>query len=178
MTEDIVLDSGSTGFFPAVEISDGTFNPIPGARRKGVSDPEAYQIADVVKDAAQAMNALYDDSNIGSASYTFISQLRDDIQSAIAQSFDEDDDETQFRSDVGIDFDFQNGLEGVFDYSKAEKNQFLHALRQQIADVEDLFLGPGAQDGFLENLIEVLRQAASDMNAEFGSVGIFVDVIA
>lgn len=178
MTSDIVLNSGSTSFFPALEIADGTFTPTPGARRKGVSDPEAHEIADAVRDAADAMNALYDDSNLGIMSYEFISGLRDDIQGAIALFFEEDDDETQFRSDVGIDFNFQNGMEGVFNYSRTKEGQFLHSLRQQIAQVEDLFLGPEAQDGFIENLIEVLRQAESDLNGELGTVGQFVDVMA
>ena len=178
MIEDIVLDSGTTGFFPAIEITDATYTPIAGARRKGVSDPEAYEISDAVRDAADAMNALYDNSNLGTMSYEFISGLRDDIQGAIALFFEEEDDETQFRSDVGIDFNFQNGLEGVFNYSRTKEGQFLHSLRQQIAQVEDLFLGPEAQDGFIENLIEVLKQAESDLSGELGSVGQFVDVMA
>ena len=176
---DIVLSSGSTGFFPALEISDGTYYPSPGSRRKGVSDPEAYEISEAVRDAADAMNTLYDNSNLGTMSYEFISELRGDIQTAIAQYFgDEDEEETQYISDVGIDFNFQNGLEGVFNYSRTKEGQFIHSLRQQIAQVEDLFLGPEAQDGFIENLIEVLRQAESDLSGELGSVGQFVDVMA
>ena len=48
----LVLNSGGTGFFSAVEISDGTYNPTQGFWKRGVFPQAAEQIADAVQDVA------------------------------------------------------------------------------------------------------------------------------
>ncbi len=77
---ELVLDSGETGFFSASRISDGAYSPTdlsPHHRQSsGLSRRKARQIANAMKDVAMAMNAILGDSNSRAAHETDTSVTR------------------------------------------------------------------------------------------------------
>jgi len=103
--------------------------------------------------------------------------VRNDIRSAVSATFNSEG--PQFNTDVGIQFDFQNTSEGVFNFSQADQRQLETALEtsEGQASVRSVFLG-SESDGLLNRLHAVLTTAESALEKEVGSTGIFLNTSA
>ena len=177
---ELVLESGETGFFSALEISDGTYHPTQASgSRKGISQSHASQIAHAVEDVAEALNALFKETQSGPTD-AFLTQLREDIQSAISKSFDSEG--SRFQTKFGVNFDFRSTARRIFDFSLSERSQLVSALtdKNQVREVRRLFFGAPSleEDGLVERLTSALKQAESDLKAKVRSAGLFLDVWA
>jgi hypothetical protein len=181
----LVLNSGGTGFFPAVEISDGIYNPTQGSQLlgKGVSDEDIHRTADAVKDAARALNALFADLRSESTPDPFLTQLQNDIQSTVSKTLNTKG--SLFRTNFGVHFDFfdyRNKRQEVFDFSLSNRDQLVSSLQtsQGMDEVRNLFFGADSStaDGLVERLITLLNRAESDLKAKLKSSGSLVDLVA
>ncbi len=180
-SQELVLDSGETGFFSALEISDGTYHPTQASwGRKGMSQSYAYKIADAFQDIAKALKALFEKPEFGAVPEAFLMHLRQDIQTAISESFVSE--ESHFKTKFGIEFDFRDTARHIFDFSENERSRLLSALtnKRQVREIGNLFFGtpPQETDGLVERLIATLKQAESDLDMTIGSAGLLLNAWA
>jgi len=103
--------------------------------------------------------------------------VRNDIRSAVSATFNSEG--PQFNTDVGIQFDFQNTSEGVFNFSQADQRQLETALEtsEGQASVRSVFLG-SESDGLLNRLHDILSAAEFRLLEETGSNSIFLNTLA
>jgi len=180
--QELVLDSGQTEFFSALEISDGTYHPTQASvGRKGMSEIYAYQVADVFQDVADNMKALFEAPEAGAPSNAFLVSLKQDTKKAISESFESE--ASHFKTNFGLDFDFRKMSKRIFDFSDKERSRLLSALthKRQFREIKNLFFGPSPLkvDGLVERLRDTLKQAESDLEIKLGSAtGLFLDAWA
>jgi hypothetical protein len=177
----IILDSGVTGFFPALEISDGTYQPTRGSGGfKGMPQWYAFQFAHAVRDVAEALNALFDEPESGAGLDAFLKQLRRKIQTAVQKSFDSD--ESHFETDFGVKFDFRDTKKSFFDFSEEDLNRLASSLihNNHVRDIRNLFLGKYnlKGNGLVTRLTETLKNADSDLEMTLEGRGSLIDVWA
>jgi hypothetical protein len=180
-SQELVLDSGETGFFSALEISDGTYHPTQtSGRKEGMSQRYAYQVSDAVQDVAEALNALFEAPESGAVPGAFLMQLRQDLQTAISESFDSDG--PQFKTKFGIEFDFRDTARHIIDFSEYDQSRLMSALthKRQVLEIGNLFFGtPSLEtDGLVERLRAALKQTESDLEIMLGSAGLLLDAWA
>ena len=180
-SQELVLDSGETGFFSALEITDGTYHPTQGSGgRKGMSERYAYQVADTVQDIAGAMNALFEEPESGAVPDVFLMQLRQDIQTAISESFDSEG--PHFKTKFGLEFDFRDTARRILDFSQYDRSRLMSTLthKRQVREIGNLFFGTPSlkTDGLVERLTAALEQAESDLEITLGQAGSLLDAWA
>ncbi|MGD2184476.1 MAG: hypothetical protein PVI71_00050 [Desulfobacterales bacterium] len=209
----LILDSGTTNFFPAVEISDGTYEPVnetiqiqtggvdavntsdlvaeyaetynteltatmeanQDAPATSVATGNAKMLGKLVSVMADSMNALFDGSAVTLSSGVETEAVRNELRSAVASWFDSEG--SQFNTDFGIGFDFDKTKESVFKFSPADQSRFESALTnpQSAAAVRQALFGTES-DGLFNQLHSALTTAATGMEAEADSTGLFLDV--
>ena len=177
--EPLTISSGTTGFFSAVEISEGSYDPTQGDRsRIGVGVNNAFDIAATVAEAATLLNAVLVTEAENETTEAFISQFRTDIQGAVSSAFD--DEGPMFRTSFGIRLEFLEDGSDVFKFSVTEKQRLVSALDRQADDVYDLLIGadPTEQPGLVENLLGVARDAETALDKKLESTEPLVDVRA
>ncbi len=172
---DLVLDSNGTEFFAAVNVAEDTYEPTIA---RGVTESRAEAVGDAVASFADTLNALFDRSANGLGDSTFLSSVRNDVQIAIGDVFNEDG--PRFRTDYGITFDFREEADEVVSFNWAARARMENMLRTggRGADVYELFLGgtSAAASGVDEELSQVLQSAQSDIDSLLGPVGNYLDL--
>jgi hypothetical protein len=145
-----------------------------------MSERHAYQVADTVEDVAGALNALFEEPESGAAPDGFLVQLRQDIQTAISESFDSEG--SHFKTKFGLAFDFRDTASRVFDFSEYDRSRLVPALthKTQVREVGNLFFGtPSLEtEGLVERLTAALEQAESDLELTLGQAGSLLDAWA
>ena len=172
---DLTVDSNGTNFFAAVNVTEDTYNPTIA---RGVTESRAEVVGDAVASFAEALNHLFDRSGDGLSDSTFLSSIRNDVQIAVGDVFNEDG--PRFRTDYGITFDFREEADEVVSFNWAARARLENSLRTggRGADVYELFLGGNSQvsRGIEARLDEVLQAAQSDIDAFLGPLGTNLDV--
>jgi hypothetical protein len=172
---DLVLDSNGTEFFAALNVVEDTYDPTIA---RGVTESRAEAVGDAVASFADTLNALFDRSANGLGDSTFLSSVRNDVQIAIGDVFNEDG--PRFRTDYGITFDFREEADEVVSLNWAARARMETMLRTggRGADVYELFLGgtSAAARGIDEELSQVLQSAQSDIDSLLGPVGNYLDL--
>ena len=127
---------------------------------------------------AEALNHLFDRSGDGLGDSTFLSSVRNEVQIAIGDVFN--DDGPRFRTDYGVTFDFREEADQVVSFNWAARARMENMLRTggRGADVYELFLGgaSAASRGIEEQLSQVLQSAQRDIDSLLGSVGNYLDM--
>jgi hypothetical protein len=172
---DLELDSNGTSFFEAVNVASGTYEPyVP----RGTTESRAEAVGDAVASFADTLNHLFDRSNNGLTDSTFLSSVRNDVQIALGDVFNEDG--SRFRTDYGITFDFREEADQVVSFNWAARARMENMLRTggRDAEIYDLFLGGNstAARGIDEQLSQVLQSAQSDMDSVLGPLGNYLDL--
>lgn len=180
-SQELILDSGSTGFFPALDISNGTYQPQQASGRlKGMPQWYAFQFAHAVQDVAEALNNLFDEPESGDVLDEFLKQLRNNIETAIQKSFDSD--QSHFETQFGIEFDFLDTKKPFFDFSDSDLNRLASSLihNQHVRQIRSLFFGKYNQngDGFATRLTEALKYAESDLEMTLEGRGLLTNIWA
>ena len=181
--DQLVLDSNGTGFFTALEITDGTYEQSQGTAisntlRKGVSPHRAAEFVRALRDVGEALNPLFDNRHLQGDPGPFLNQLRADFQSTIADIFGVDG--PRFRSKFGIQFDFSPSSNKVFNLrlSGIEHNLLTNTLRENPTRANQLLFGsPTAEDdGLIESVVTVLEKAEKDLRDKLGDSGTVIDI--
>ena len=170
------IDSGTTGFFPVLQIADGSYFPKRG--RSGVSTTHASRVAESVESVSKAFNALYDDPRFGSSPISLLERLRSDMERAVSDAFG--DTGPRFGTGFGVGFDFRPYAHEIFEFSAGDKRSLASTLRTGLGDVHDLFLGQDSSvpSGLVEKLTAVLNEAESNTQSLLGFRGHSIDVLA
>ena len=178
--EDLVLDSGTTGFFGELTINDDTYVSTPGqaaksARPGGVNQQDRRHVADVIANVSRALNDLFENTDSNSVD-TSLEAFRDEVYKAIGESFDAEG--TEFETDFGINFDFDPDAKQVFRFSAGNRDKLRSQLKSSsgaAAFREFLFGNAEKQDSLVERLTAVAKQFERDIAVQLRSVGILVD---
>ena len=201
--DEMTLDSGATGFFSALQITDGTYSAQTEiSESEGVSAAFAHEtvsaldgsiqesgqpqavsatntrmLSTLVNVMSKSMNALFDDSALASSPVDMLESVRTEIYNAVAETFDSEG--PQFNTDVGINLDFNAPNGKVFQFSQDDQQHFESAMAtaEGRAVVSDLFLG-SESEGLLDRIHAALSTAGFSSETEGGSTGLFVDIFA
>ncbi len=163
----IELSDGSANFFSALGIDPGTYAPTV-TKRGGAA--RARDATTLMKDAADALNGLYRRS----AQSPAVLGVRTDLQTIIGDAFD--NAAGVLRTDFGISFDFRGQSGPTLAFFANEQARFMNALRVRPNDVRDFFFQPrtGAERGLIDEIVQRLEIAESQIKQTLGSVGLFV----
>jgi hypothetical protein len=184
--QSLVLNSGSTGFFAALNMVDGTSVSSSGTResldKTVMPGTRAKRISNSIEDFAKAFNAIFDDSKIlaeeDSSLEEFLEEVRSDLKSAVQEGFGST--MTDVDSGFGIAFDFGAAANRVFDFSLLDKMDLVKKLSKEGSDVNELFFGLNRKDddGLIEKILNSLETHEEFLKDVRGTTGVFVDVTA
>jgi hypothetical protein len=204
----LILDSGTTNFFPALEIADDTYNSendqlqasgvsvaeisnllvesaIAGSSDRGDQEFRAKEVD--VADAEMLgalVNVIADSMNAlfdDAAFRSSPSTMLEGFRNEIrsAVSATFDSEGPQFDTDVGIHFDFQDTSEGVFNFSQADQRRLATALTTPEGQASVRNMFFGSEsNGLLNRLHAVLTAAVSALENQVGSTALFVKTLA
>jgi len=180
------LDSGTTGFFSALNLVDGTSESSFGTRESQdktvMPRTRATRIADAFEDFASAYNVLFDENKIqaeeDSSLEDFLETLRGDLKKAVQGGFGST--MTDVDSGFGIAFDFGSTANRVFDFSLLDKMDFVKKLSEEGNEVNELFFGLNRKDddGLIEKILNSLETHEDFLKDIRGTTGVFVDTSA
>jgi len=184
--QSLVLNSGSTGFFAAVNMVDGTSESSFGSRespdKNVMPGARATKIANAIEDFTKAFNAIFDDSKIlaeeDSSLEEFLETLRSDLKSSVQEGFGST--MTEVDSGYGIAFDFTTSANRIFDFTLLDKMDLVKKLTKEGSDVNELFFGLNRKDddGLIEKILNSLETHEKFLKDIRGTTGVFVDVSA
>ncbi len=184
--QSLVLNSGTTGFFTALNMVDGTSESSFGNRESLdetiMPRTRAIRIASAIEDFANAFNVLFDENIIqaeeDSSLEDFLGDLRDDLKAAVQGGFGST--MTDVDSGYGIAFDFGSTANRVFDFSLLDKMDFVKKLTEEGNDVNELFFGLKRKDddGLIEKILNSLETHEDFLKDIRGTTGVFVDTSA
>jgi hypothetical protein len=186
-TDNLVISSGTTGFFSALNISDSTYEPVrqigtSDMKKTAMSNTKVRSIADSIERAAEAFSNVFDEKKTGSSSDSdieeFIDILRSDFKSVILAAFDSGSN--TLDTDFGIKFDFSSAAARVFDFSSVEQNKLIDNLLKGGQSVNDLLFGKRSKqdDGLVEKMQDFLVSTEETLKDLLGTTGAFVDELA
>jgi hypothetical protein len=186
-TDNLVINSGTTGLFVALNISDSTYEPVSqigtsDMKKTAMSNTKVRSITDSIKTAAEAFSNIFDEKKTGSSSDSdieeFIDIIRSDFKSVILEAFESGSN--TLITDFGIKFDFSSAADRVFDFSTVEQNTFINYLLKGDQSVNDLFFGKRSKqdDGLVEKMLDFLQSTEEALKELLGTTGTFVDKLA
>jgi hypothetical protein len=184
--QSLELDSGTTGFFTALNmvegISESSFGTRESLDRTVMPEARARRIAEVIEDFAVAFNRLFDKRKLqaekDSPFEDFLEALRNDLKSAVQEGFEST--MTDVDSGYGLAFDFGSTANRVFDFTLLDKMDFVKKLSKEGSEVNELFFGSSGKDddGLIEKILASLETHEEFLKDVRGTTGVFVDVSA
>jgi regulator of replication initiation timing len=147
-----------------------------------MSKTKAAKIADLFKDAADALNHLFDKKKIKSSPNSdleaFVSEIRSNLESAVSEGFDSTS--STLQTDYGISFDFGVSARRIVDFTPLDQNELIRRLTTDGGPVDELFYSNKNRDndGLLEKMLKALKTSESDLKDILGTSGIFVNTKA
>jgi|GEM_PF-2053597 len=205
--EPIVLDSGETNFFAALQIEEGTHVPTVqetrsssyvGAAALALSNvvnfdsgrvsrqssgedvgtnADSQMMATMVNLTADSMNSLFDDANFENKPSATVRNVRNEIRAAISSAFGNGG--PTFGTDVGVEVDFSNDRSKVMKVDQERIGNVMSKKDGASAMHSALFGNGNGPKGLLGALDEGLNNAMADLNSNLGSSsGVFLDISA
>lgn len=201
----LVPDSGTTNFFPALGISDGTYNSEMDLLQAGAVDvvntpgfmaeyfktfnsggssseseestaaaPDAKILGTLVRMVAGSLNAMFNDSAFTSPPSALTAAVRQDIHDAVTSWYDSEG--PRFKTDFGIRFDFSAEDKNIFNFSGDDQRLFEAAVSNPEGrpSVQQGLFGADP-DGLFTRLHAATTHAASRLEIDVGSTGLFLD---
>ena len=185
-TYNALTDIIQSGAFNVVNTPDllveyvNTYNAQPSEQdveATPVTAADAKMLGTLVNIIAGSMNALFSDAPFTTASAGKTEEVRNNIRSAVAASFDSEG--PRFKTDFGISFDFEKTDEKVFNFTPDDRPRFEAAVTspQGLASVRNTLFGqePG---GLFTRLHAALTEATSNLELEDRSTGLYLDILA
>ncbi|MBI5665248.1 MAG: hypothetical protein HZC49_09255 [Nitrospirae bacterium] len=147
-----------------------------------MSKTKAGKIADLFKEASDALNNLFDEKKIKSSSDSdlekFISEIRKNLKAAVSEGFDSTS--STLQTDYGITFDFGVSARRIVDFTSLDRNDLIRKLSTDGGPVEELFYSNKNRDndGLFEKMLKAVQTSESDLKDILGTSGVFVDTTA
>lgn len=203
----LILESGTTNFFSALEITDGTYNSVIDLiHAHGVSE---VQISNLLVESLTADRANNSDQTAASGVVSGAdAHMLGTMVNIIAESMNALFDDSAFRSsptamleqvrndirgavstafgskgpsfetDFGININFEKPSEGVFNFSQDDQAQLGNALTTPEGLTSVQNMFLGGESGgLLGQMHSVMTAAESGLENEVGSTGLFLDVM-
>jgi len=203
----LVLDSGTTNFFPALGISDGTYNSEKDLLQVGAVDvvntpgfmaeylktvnsgggdsesgkstanaPDAKILGTLVRMVAGSLNAMFNDPEFTSPPSAVTAAARQDIRDAVTTWLDSKG--PRFKTDFGIRFDFSDEDKNIINFSEDDQRLFEAAVSQpeERTSIQQGLFGT-EPDGLFTRLHAATTSAASRLEIDVGSTGLFIDTL-
>jgi hypothetical protein len=204
----LVIDSGTTNFFPALEISDGTYdaeNDVLQASGVSIAEISGALVESVIAETTDRGDQEFRAREVNAVDAEMLGTLVHVIANSMNALFDDtvlrsspstmledfrkeirsavsatfDSEGPQFNTDVGIQFDFQNTREKVFSFSEADQHRLATALTTPEGQASVSNLFFGSgSNGLLNRLHAILSSAEYRLTEEIGSNSIFLDTRA
>ena len=204
----LVLDSGTTNLFPALEISDGTYdaeNDMLQSSGVSIAEISGVLVESVIEETTARGDQDFRAKEVNIADAEMLGTLVHVMANAMNALFDDtvlksspstmleefrneirsavsatfDSEGPQFDTDVGIHFDFNNASEGVFNFSKADQHRLTTALTTPEGQASVSNLFFGSEsNGLLNRLHAILSTAELSLTEAIGSNSIFLDTLA
>jgi len=204
----LVIDSGTTNFFPALEIPEGTYdaeNDLLQAAGVSVAEISKLLVESVIADTTARGNQEFRAKEVDSVDAEMLGTLVHVIADSMNALFDDaafrsspstmlegfrneirsavsatfDSEGPQFNTDVGIHFDFRSTNEGVFNFSQADQRRFATALTTPEGQAGVRNMFFGSEsNGLLNRLHDILSAAEFRLLEETGSNSIFLNTLA
>lgn len=153
-----------------------------GSQNLIMSKTKAGMIADLFKDAADALNNLFDKKKVRASAdsdlETFVLNIRDDLESAISEAFGSTS--STLHTDYGITFDFSVSASRTVDFTSLDRNELIRKLTSDGGTVEKLFYGKKSRDsdGLLEKMLKTVESSEATLKDILGTSGVFVNTKA
>jgi len=147
-----------------------------------MSRSKAGRITDLFRDAADALNNLFDekkvDPSISEDIEEYVDGMRSNLKSAVREAFDSTS--STLETGYGITFDFGVSARRVVDFTSLDENELIRKLSTDGEPVNELFYGKKSsdKDGLFEKLLKVLESKEADLKDILGTSGIFVNTTA
>ncbi|MCA9420685.1 MAG: hypothetical protein KC592_06695 [Nitrospira sp.] len=182
--QSLEVNSNGTGFFAAVGIAEDTYDPTVGTTafiksRQGLSPLQAKDIADTLQKMANSINSIFQFQKDNKVLGPSFANIQSNLKTAVSDSFHSGG--PRFKSQAGINFNFEKGAKQVLELSLSGfSRDFLVAkLERNPSLANDLLFGRSSSNnkGLVDNLLAVATQTAKNLNARLGSTGVFVNVV-
>lgn len=157
------------------ENSEKPWEQTPTVKAAPVSATNSQMLTSLVGSIASSMNTLFEDSAFEGAPSRFLENARNGIRNAISSWSGSEG--PQFNTDFGINFDFDKTKEGVFNFGRAEQQQFKSALAtpEGAAEVRNALFGQDS-DGLFNRLHNSLTASAAGLESENNATGVYLDI--
>jgi len=165
------IDSNDTGFFAALNITEGRVDP--EAVSRGISRRRSYEIADAANAVFERMNRLFRDATFlgrGDNAGLFRAPLEAALRGAFGGSGNGDI--------LGISFDASANARARGDFTGVDRRDLSANLQRRGNLVRDFLAGNENQDGLVQSLLSASRAALNNVNQTLGLSGTFIDTYA
>lgn len=168
---ELTIDSNGTGFFAALNITEGRVDP--EALSSGVSRSRSYAIADAATAAFAQLSSLFRDSTfIGRGANS--GQFRTPFESALRASFGDEISNELF----GLAYNSSTDARRRGDYATVDRHALTRNLQLRGDAVKDVLINADGTGGLVFDLLRATRQALVGVNQALGLSGTFVDTFA
>jgi hypothetical protein len=161
------IDSGTTGFFDALGIDDGTYEG-----RSGVSSRSSARATEALRDVREAFTQLFDDAALTLDGTTRlpseVPSLRSALATLVKQRFGSD---TSLDTGFGLSFAFEasegGSVSGSMEFGRSDEPAFARAFRQRSRAVLAFFLQPmsSSGDGLIDRMLDTLADSRTSLKA-------------
>ncbi len=148
---------------------------IQSSAATSVNAADARILGTLVRNIADAMNTLFDDSAFEGSPGAFLEGVRSGIRTAVSETLGSQG--FPYKTDFGVNIDFEKTDKGVFDFSPADQSRFESAASTPdgIAAVSNTLFGTDS-NGLFNRLHASLTASASAFESQSDPTGLFLDV--
>ena len=168
---ELTIDSNGTGFFAALNITDGRVDP--EAVSRGLTRARSYAIADAAAAVFGELSALFRDSTFAGRG-TNAAQFRGPLESALRATLGEDLTTRLY----GLVFDGSSNARQRGDFASIDRRALTQDLQLRGDAVKDVLTNADGTAGLVPDLLRATRQALEGVNQALGLSGTFVDTFA
>lgn len=137
---DLELDGGGTGFFAALNVQVGTYEPTESTRRgRGISATRAREITNAMADVGALLAEIMGADSEGSVLRGALAGFGKDARALVSELFDVGSAKTQHRAH-GIRFDLRDGATALFDISASGKRSMAKEIGKDFTSFRDSML--------------------------------------
>ena len=165
------IDSNNTGFFAALNITEGRVDP--EAVSRGISRRRSYEIADAANAVFERMNRLFRDATfLGKGDNAGV--FRAPLEAALRTAFGG----TGGADILGFSFDASASARARGDFAGIDRRELSTNLQRRGNLVRDFLAGADDHGGLVQGMLAAAAAALNNVNQTLGLSGTFVDTYA
>jgi hypothetical protein len=175
---DLVLDDGTSGFFSAFQVAPGTY-----PSQQGEGGPRAFSSTSTLKRDLRAVRDALNDvfrRSAQGADPDVLDRVREKLGASVVDAFDKGSvGATKLRSRLGIEFDFSDFTQDVFDLNLSRLDR---AASDRFEELDDFLFSENARgrgQGLVASLldgVDGLQKGLADALGSAPTIGLIVDL--